>query len=246
MKKLGKAQREALQTATRGDTPRYALAGEFFGKVIDVYDGDTCRVALFESDFGGDAAAPRHKGGALCRGALCREAAEYRGPLVYVPVRLLGYDAPEMKVAEQKAFATEARDALRALILDKIVLLEVPPTTKLDPYGRVLGRVHVLATLDKFMRKEFRRLWCPRFFRPQRAAPADSGDELRLVVRGAPLAIPVTEDIPAKFSVMDKMWLTDVSKWMIENKCGKPYDGKKARSGWTPDELGGKAPAPGE
>lgn len=93
------------------------LCGQrFLAKVVDVYDGDTIRVAF------------RH-GGVL---------GQYRA-------RLAGYDSPELKPPRVKAgrdaeiqAALAARDALLHKLCDRLVFVECGP---FDRYGRLLVTV---------------------------------------------------------------------------------------------------------
>ena len=112
----------AVQRATKESATLHRLSGRHFGKVIDAYDGDTCRVAVAVPTVG--------RTGAV----------EYADR--YVNVRMLGYDAPEMK-KEQRRAGGLVKKLLHRLVLGKIVVLEAPSGGKPDPYGRVLGRLYV-------------------------------------------------------------------------------------------------------
>lgn len=81
------------------------------GKVVKVYDGDTITIA---TKIGDD----------ICR----------------FSVRLNGIDTPEIKTKNEneKIRAKRAKDALAAMILDKIVKIEVH---SYDKYGRILADV---------------------------------------------------------------------------------------------------------
>jgi endonuclease YncB( thermonuclease family) len=86
---------ERAAHATCAGVPRSSWAKHaLFGVYVDAYDGDTCRLAL---------TFPRGNGD--------------------VAVRMLGYDAPEMK-KDHRPFGTEVRDVLRNIVLDN----EIPPT----------------------------------------------------------------------------------------------------------------------
>lgn len=82
-------------------------------KVLSVYDGDTfhAEVEHFPHQI-------------------------YRGP-----VRVAGIDAPEIKgaCAAERAAAVEAREALKRLLVNGVVL----DNLRLDKYGRLLARVTV-------------------------------------------------------------------------------------------------------
>lgn len=90
------------------------------GKVIDVYDGDTCTLLTM---YPGMDIPVRHH------------------------VRLFGIDTPEMRPPAKApdragivAKATRARDALRELVLGKVVAFEVRGK---DKYGRMLASLSV-------------------------------------------------------------------------------------------------------
>lgn len=79
-----------------------------------MYDGDTCTVAMCVG--GADDDCPRS-----------------------FKVRLAGIDTPEMRGGspEEKRAAVQCRDALRSMVLDRLVWLDVVP--KADKYGRLLA-----------------------------------------------------------------------------------------------------------
>jgi len=88
------------------------------GKVVDVYDGDTVTIAALPFP--------------------CKCVGE---PVLF-KVRLLGIDSPEMRggSAKEKKAATEARDALHALIFGQIIRLH---EVKFDKYGRLLATLTI-------------------------------------------------------------------------------------------------------
>lgn len=95
----------------------YCLQGRFRCKVVDVYDGDTITVVLYNK-FGYE----KHK------------------------LRMYGYDSPEMKPrknmenrVEEKAAALAAKQFLADLVLNKIVTFDSMGT---DKYGRLLGKIY--------------------------------------------------------------------------------------------------------
>ena len=57
-------------------------------------------------------------------------------------IRMIGIDTPEMKSknTNEKQLAIKARDFLRSLILDKIIMVEC---LDFDKYGRLLGNLYV-------------------------------------------------------------------------------------------------------
>ena len=83
-------------------------------RVVDVYDGDTCRVDI---DLGFNTFLRREK------------------------IRLSGINAPELRGKEREA-GLKSRDYLRELILDKDIYLETEKDRK-GKYGRYLGTIWV-------------------------------------------------------------------------------------------------------
>lgn len=86
------------------------------GKVVKVYDGDTFTLAskLPNTD----------------------------GPVYRFSVRLNGIDAPEIKgkTTAEKELAKTSRDALSAMIMNKIVTLK---NISIEKYGRILADVYL-------------------------------------------------------------------------------------------------------
>lgn len=102
-----------LEQCTNHNTSKFGFKNlTTFAKVVRAYDGDTITVAFDTCGLG----FYQHN------------------------VRLLGIDCPEIrgKTPEEKAAAIAARDYMRYLILDKIVLVYITGT---DKYGRLLARV---------------------------------------------------------------------------------------------------------
>ena len=96
----------------------YKLKGTFRCKVVEVYDGDTITIILFNK-----CGFEKHK------------------------LRMYGYDSPEIKPKknipnrnQEIAKAIVARDKLRELILNKIVTFE---SQGYDKYGRLLGNIYM-------------------------------------------------------------------------------------------------------
>lgn len=85
-----------------------------YGKVVKVYDGDTITVATPLNNT--------------------------RSPIYNFSVRLRGIDTPEIhgKTKEEKAAAVNARNALSAKILGKMVFLQ---NIDIEKYGRILADV---------------------------------------------------------------------------------------------------------
>ena len=96
-------------------TNKFSLNGyKTFAKCVHVYDGDTIHVVFKMPN--------------------SNECYKWI-------VRVMGIDTPEMKTKNtyEKQLATKARDFLRNLILDKIVLVEC---LDFDKYGRLLGDIY--------------------------------------------------------------------------------------------------------
>jgi micrococcal nuclease len=99
-----------LQTLTYENTRAFSISGlHTLAKCVRVYDGDTCHCAF-----------PLH------------------GVPTRFSVRLLGIDTPELRTGTHKEEAKIARDALSALILNRIVRLHCHGW---DKYGRLLGDI---------------------------------------------------------------------------------------------------------
>lgn len=95
------------------------------GKVVKVYDGDTITIAS--------------------------KLPYDQSPVYRFSVRMLGIDTPEIKGSspKEKFLAKQARDALSAMILGKIVYLKDVGTEK---YGRLLATVYYEETnLNQWM-----------------------------------------------------------------------------------------------
>ena len=85
------------------------------GKVVKVYDGDTITVAT--------------------------KLPYENSPYYRFSVRLKGIDCPEIKTKnkDEKECATLARDYLRDLLMDKMIILK---EVELEKYGRILAYVY--------------------------------------------------------------------------------------------------------
>ena len=105
-----------LLACTKENTQYFSFCGrEFMCKCISVYDGDTITVVFkpFES------------------------CVFYK-----FRIRLSGIDTPEMRTKNigEKEKATEVRDFLRGLILDKLIKIKCG---EFDKYGRLLAYVYI-------------------------------------------------------------------------------------------------------
>ena len=113
----------SLDDCTADNCPVFNFANEIKEcKVVDVYDGDTCKVCFA------------------------------MGSKYYkFAVRMLGYNTHEMKqkrddpnAATNKTAAIAARDYLRGLVLGKKLFIQCQEQ---DKYGRILGRLYLDYTL---------------------------------------------------------------------------------------------------
>ena len=224
--------------ATKDNTCVHQVCGLFLGKVVDAYDGDTCRVAV---------AFPGSPG------ASSEPVAEQ------LNVRMLGYDAPEMKkkrkddVADPKPYGTEVREVFRTLVLNRVVVLDIPRPEKPDPYGRVLAHMYVaeaaneaLVTARAVDRQPKKSgglfAWLGRGKSAavaSQSAAAAPAEPRRMEIRGREVEVPATVDVPEGFplSTTSLEDLTHVNTWMVENARVKAYDGSTARPDWTLEEL---------
>jgi endonuclease YncB( thermonuclease family) len=99
---------------TSMNTPEFSLKGiNTIGKVVDVYDGDTCKVVI-----------------------------EYKNTMNRFDIRLRGYDSPEIRTSDllEKEYALATKNILQKLILNKIVIVKF---AEYDKYGRVLGDIYI-------------------------------------------------------------------------------------------------------
>jgi micrococcal nuclease len=100
-------------------TPKFSLDGKYkICKVVDIYDGDTCRVVF-----------------------------NHNGSINKWNIRMNGYDTPEMKPSrsnpnrdEIKKKALESKNYLKSLIANEDQLVYLQCGT-FDKYGRLLGTI---------------------------------------------------------------------------------------------------------
>ena len=112
---------EILKNSTK-KTPKFSLEGQTkLCKVVDVYDGDTCRVVF-----------------------------NHNGKINKWNVRMLGYDSPEMKPSksnpnrnEIKIRAKKSKEYLKSLIANTNNQLVYLKCGKFDKYGRLLGEIYI-------------------------------------------------------------------------------------------------------
>lgn len=101
------------------NTPMFSLEGEMkLCKVVDIYDGDTCKVVF-----------------------------KLKDKLYRWNVRMNGYDSPEMRVSKSnprrdviKQKAILARDYLSSLVKNQLVYIKCG---EFDKYGRLLGTLYI-------------------------------------------------------------------------------------------------------
>ena len=110
-----------LKSSTK-KTQKFTLEGCIkLCKVVDVYDGDTCRVVF-----------------------------NHNGQINKWNIRMNGYDSPEMRPSkslpnrdEIKAKAKEAKAYLKSLICNSDEQLVYLKCGEFDKYGRLLGEIYV-------------------------------------------------------------------------------------------------------
>ncbi len=110
-----------LKSSTK-KTQKFTLEGCIkLCKVVDVYDGDTCRVVF-----------------------------NHNGQINKWNIRMTGYDSPEMRPSkslpnrdEIKAKAKEAKVYLKSLICNSDEQLVYLKCGEFDKYGRLLGEIYV-------------------------------------------------------------------------------------------------------
>jgi len=106
------------------NTPMFSLEDEMkLCKVVDIYDGDTCKVVF-----------------------------KLKDKLYRWNVRMNGYDSPEMRVSKSnprrdiiKENAVLARDYLSSLVKNQLVYIKCG---EFDKYGRLLGTLYINKTDD--------------------------------------------------------------------------------------------------
>ena len=119
-----------LITKNTSSLETYKLKGSFRSKVVEVYDGDTITIILLNK-----CGFEKHK------------------------LRMYGYDSPEMKPKknvpnrnQEIEKAKIARDKLKELILDKVVIFE---SKGYDKYGRLLGNIYINNFCNKININEY-------------------------------------------------------------------------------------------
>lgn len=214
-----------LRGATMENTPLFQLAGCFVGKVIDAYDGDTCKLAVAIPGSG----------------------------IRHLVIRMLGYDAPEMKTVsgvDHKPYGREVKAVFAHLVLGKMVLAVIPEIKKPDrpdPYGRVLAYLYV-ATRGSFIKYDeitsspscFLLACCARPRTDGEVIADDNSADVEtksFTIRGAAVTVPSTGHVPEFCEESHVEQLLQVNQWMVDHGRCKPYGGKGKRPGYTADEI---------
>ena len=128
MESLTKSQFDSLSKSDKSIKPFTLAKRTVLAKVIDVYDGDTCKVNLYLHD----------------------------NDLKQFTIRMMGYDCPELRTknATEKKFGYRSKEIMQKLILDKLIKLEC---LDFDKYGRILGQIYIFDSknneinVNKFM-----------------------------------------------------------------------------------------------
>ena len=213
-----------IRAATKDTVKRHQITGLHIGKVIHIYDGDTCWVAI----------------------SIPTQDERFR--IEYLTVRMLEYDSPEMRTTggvDHKPYGKEVRDVFQVLALNKMVIISIPVPNKPDPYGRVLAHLYVLERGAQIpvLRPEGHHAAArdinPKDFITITAADTRSKYQATTAinVRGQNIMVPVTVDIPSGFEVnkANLKFLTHANQWMRDNARVKPYVG--GTRNWSADEI---------
>lgn len=128
MEGLNRRQIDILTNSDKTIRPFTLAKRIVLAKVIDVYDGDTCKVNLFL----------------------------HNNELKQFTIRMMGYDCPELRTKNitEKKFGYRSKEIMERLILNKLIKLEC---LDFDKYGRILGQIYILDSnqrelnVNKFM-----------------------------------------------------------------------------------------------
>jgi endonuclease YncB( thermonuclease family) len=204
---------KTLLAATKANTTKFCIEGKLVGKIVDVYDGDSYRLAVSMAHIFKEGGLPEPT------------QIELSEPIRYLTVRLLGCDTPEVR-GSHRPFGLEVRDAIRALILNRVVVAEIPANMH-DVYGRTLAHLYVCESKSCHIEEE------------------EEEFQRKVSVRGHTISIPHTVDCVCvdssdlahhKYSCSTSD-LISVAPWLIQNFCAKIYDGVGARPGYTVQEI---------
>ncbi len=114
-------------------TPKFTLEGQTkICKVVDIYDGDTCRVVF-----------------------------NHNGCINKWNIRMNGYDSPEMRPSrslenrdEIKKKAIESKNFLKSLVANSPEQLVYVKCGGFDKYGRLLGELYVTLEDEKSVNQQ--------------------------------------------------------------------------------------------
>jgi endonuclease YncB( thermonuclease family) len=104
---------EQLKSSTN-NIPEFSLNGyNTIAKIVDVYDGDTCKAVFFMDD-----------------------------KLTKFTIRMSGYDTPEIRTNDdiEKIYGVAAKIIVSRMILNKLIYLKC---YKWDKYGRLLADIYM-------------------------------------------------------------------------------------------------------
>jgi endonuclease YncB( thermonuclease family) len=122
-KMLSRHKIKKLSEATLDNTEYFSFEGRTItAKCVDVYDGDTCTVALYVGNLG----------------------------IKLFKVRISGLDTPEIRTrnVEEKKVGLEVKTFVSKIILNKIIILECH---SFDKYGRLLANIKI-AENNKYLK----------------------------------------------------------------------------------------------
>lgn len=115
MEFITKEKYDELKSIDKNTVKKFSLESKIFiGKIVDVYDGDTCKVVIF-----------------------------FKNEFMKFNIRMSGYDTPELKTKNdiEKSYSQISKKMLEKLVLNKIVKLRC---YDFDKYGRLLGSIVVI------------------------------------------------------------------------------------------------------
>ena len=115
MEIITEQQYNEFSNINKNNIKKFSLEDKIFiGKVVEVYDGDTCKIAIY-----------------------------FKNEFMKFTMRMLGYDTPELRTKNEieKKFGYISKEMLERLILNKIVKVFCH---KFDKYGRILCSIIVI------------------------------------------------------------------------------------------------------
>ena len=120
MEIITEEQYKEFDKINKNNVKKFTLENKIFiGKVVEVYDGDTCKIVIY-----------------------------FKNEFIKFNMRMLGYDTPELRTKNEieKNFAHISKEMLERLILNKIVKVSCH---EFDKYGRVLCSIIVINRNNK-------------------------------------------------------------------------------------------------